>query len=63
VDEPVDHRRGDAAAEHLAPRAEGLLLVAIPPPRFATEESVWLIERPWKGLLRRPLTSGIEEDE
>jgi hypothetical protein len=36
VDEPVDHRRGDDVAEYLAPRAEGLLLVTITPPRFAT---------------------------
>jgi hypothetical protein len=37
VDDPVDHRRGDdIVAEYLAPRAEGLLLVTITPPRFAT---------------------------
>jgi hypothetical protein len=43
VDEPVDDRRGgDAVAEHLAPRAEGLLLVMITPPRFATEGTAYL---------------------
>jgi hypothetical protein len=35
VGEPVDHDRGAAAAEHLTPRAQGLVLVTITPPRFA----------------------------
>ena len=31
-------------------------------PRYATLESVWPIESPWMGLLRRPTTGEIMED-
>jgi len=64
VDEPVDHRR-DAVAEHLAPRAEGLLLVTLTLPRFATEGTAYLpagrpsaLTRFWPTPSRSAPTSG-----